>query len=167
MPGDEVILYRAARCQDKDTVLSFAGGARRAELSYESSAVYGEAAQGRVVVALYGTEPDPQGALKMAINELPAKERGTCRIVPAEREGWPSDALLIAPESKNQPDTGGAYVPLVACGPLGVNGKKYSYWRIRQGFAWFIDLGEKDPDLDTGNMVIVTKTEGGAWRPKP
>jgi hypothetical protein len=161
MVGDEALLYRAAACAGVETTLAFAGGAHRAELSYESSAVYGDTARGRVVVALYGADPDPQGALNAAIAELPARERGLCRIVPAEREGWPTDALLIAP---NAPAREGR--PVVACGPQGIDETKVSYWRVRQGFAWFFDLGNRDPDFDAGNMAIFTRSPEGAWRRK-
>lgn len=159
-PGDEALLYRAAKCGGVDTVLAFAGGAHRAEISYESSAVYGDAARGRVVVALYGTDPDPQGALKAAIAELPAPDQGSCQIVPAQREGWPADALLIAPGGPARTS------PVVACGPLGIDETKTSYWRVRQGFAWFIDLGNRDPDFDAGNMAIFTRSPDGSWQRK-
>lgn len=161
LPGNEALLYRAASCGGVETTLSFAGGAHRAEISYQSSAVYGEAATGRVVVALYGTDPDPQGALRAAISELPERDRRTCQIVPAEREGWPTDALLIAP---NAGRVGGR--PVAACGPLGTDETKVSYWRVRQGFAWFFDLGNRDPDFDAGNMAIFTRNADGAWRLK-
>lgn len=160
LPGDEALLYRAAKCGEVDTVLTFAGGAHRAELSYESSAVYGDGGSGRVVVALYGTDPDPQGALKAAIAELPEKDRGSCRIVAAQREGWPADALLIAP---GEPAQAG---PVVACGPLGIDETKASYWRVCQGFAWFFDLGSRDPDIDAGNMAIFTRGPDGSWQRK-
>jgi hypothetical protein len=166
LPADEALLYRAASCKGVDTTLAFAGGARRAELSYETSAVFGDAAKGRVVVALYGVDPDPQGALKAAIAELPAGDKGSCQIVPAGREGWPTDALLIAPsEIARQKLFKGR--PVVACGPLGIDETKQSYWRVRQGFAWFFDLGDKDPDIEAGNMAIFTKAADGSWRVKP
>lgn len=166
LPGDEALLYRAASCNGVDTTLAFAGGAHRAELSYEASAVHGDSGKGRVVVALYGVEPDPQGALKAAIADLPARDRGSCQITPIEREGWPRDALFIAPSVADQEKLfkGG---PVVACGPLGIDETRQRYWRVRQGFAWFFDLGDKDPDFDAGNMAVVAKAADGSWRKKP
>lgn len=165
LPGEEALLYRAAICGGVETTLAYAGGARRAELSYETSAIYGDAARGRVVVALYGTDPDPQGALNAAIAELSARDRGSCQIVPAEREGWPTDALLIAPSALARARLFEGR-PVVACGPLGIDETKVSYWRVRQGFAWFFDLGDRDPDFDAGNMAIFTRNADGAWRLK-
>lgn len=165
LPGDEALLYRAARCGEVETALAFAGGARRAEISYESSAVHGDAARGRVVVALYGTDPDPQGALTAAIAALPHQDQGSCQIVAAGREGWPTDALLIAPSTLARTRLFEGR-PVVACGPLGIDETKVSYWRVRQGFAWFFDLGNRDPDVDAGNMAIFTRGADGAWRLK-
>lgn len=166
LPGDEALLYRAATCNGVETSLTFAGGAHRAEISYERSAVYGDAGKERVVIQLYGVDPDPQGALKAAIAEAPKEKTGPCEIVPAAREGWPTDALLIAPSAAAR-----ARVPpgtrLVACGPTGIDETKVSYWRVRQGFAWFFDLGDKDPDFDAGNVSMVVKGGDGAWRVKP
>lgn len=166
LPGDEALLYRAASCQGVDTTLAYAAGARRAELSYETSAVYGEAGKGRVVVALYGIDPDPQGALKAAIAELPARDQGSCQITPIEREGWPRDALFIAPSAEAREKLFKGR-PVVACGPLGIDETKQRYWRVRQGFAWFFDLGDKDPDIDAGNMAVFAKSANGSWGKKP
>lgn len=165
LPGEEALLYRAAACGGVDTTLAYAGGARRAELSYETSAVSGDSARGRVVVALYGTDPDPQGALTAAIEALSVQDRGSCQIVPAEREGWPTDALLIAPSELARARLFEGR-PVVACGPLGIDETKVRYWRVRQGFAWFFDLGDRDPDIDAGNMNIFTRDDDGYWRIK-
>ena len=166
LPGDEALLYRAATCRGVETSLTYAGGAHRAEISYASSAVYGDAGKGRTMIQLYGVDPDPQGALKAAIAEAPKAKTGPCEIVPAEREGWPTDALLIAPSAAAR-----AKAPqntkLVACGPTGIDETKVSYWRVRQGFAWFFDLGDKDSDIDAGNMSVIAKGADGAWRLKP
>lgn len=166
LPGDEALLYDAATCKGVETKLGYAGGAHRAEIAYESSAVYGQAAKGRVVVALYGTDPDPQGALKAAIAELPERDRGSCQIVPAGREGWPLDALLIAPSARDRAELFQGR-PVVACGPLGIDETKMQYWRVRQGFAWFFDLGDRDPDIDAGNMSVFTRGTDRVWRAKP
>ncbi|MDX2235834.1 MAG: hypothetical protein NW200_15145 [Hyphomonadaceae bacterium] len=166
LPADEALLYRAATCNGVTTQLGFAGGARSAEIAYERSAQFGDAAIGRVVVRLYGTDPDPQGALKAAIAEAPASERASCEIAPAGGEGWPADALIIAPNAaalaRLPKDK-----PVIACGPLGVDQTKVRYWRVRQGFAWFFDLGDRDPDFDAGNMTLVARAADGAWAVKP
>ena len=92
-----------------------------------------------MVLALYGADPDPQGALKAAIAEAPA----------AARAELPKD------------------VKVKACGALGIDETKVSYWRVRQGFAWYFDLGAQDPDFDAGNVVIIARGADGAWKSKP
>jgi hypothetical protein len=166
LPGDEALLYNAATCNGVATKLAFAGGAHSAEIAYERSAVFGGAAIGRVVIRLFGTDPDPQGALKAALAEAPAGERATCEIRPAGYEGWPADALLIAPSAaaraKLPKDK-----PIAACGPVGIDESATRFWRVRQGFAWFFDLGAEDPDFDAGNMTVIAKDADGRWQVKP
>ncbi|MBL8558830.1 MAG: hypothetical protein JNM47_08935 [Hyphomonadaceae bacterium] len=165
LPTDEALLYRAAVCNGVTTQLGFAGGARSADIAYEQSAKIGDAAKGRVVIRLFGVDPDPQGALKAAIAEAPAASSAGCEIRSEFREGWPTDALFLAPN-----DAARARLPkdkpVVACGPMGIDETKVSYWRVRQGFAWFVDLGREDPDFDAGNITVVAKGADGVWRPK-
>jgi hypothetical protein len=166
LPGDEALLYYAGNCKGVVTTLGYAGGAHSAEISYERSAAFGDTAKGRVVMRLFGTDPDPQGALKAAIAEAPKAEQKTCEIRAAGYEGWPTDALLIAPNEAAR-----AKLPkdkkVVACGPTGINETRVSYWRVRQGFAWFVDLGNSDPDFDAGNITVVAKSAAGSWKVKP
>ena len=166
LPGDEALLYRSATCKGVETELAFAGGAHRAEVSYLSSAVYGAAGAGRVVLALYGTDPDPQGALKAAIAEAPAAERLTCETRLADYEGWPTDALLIAPNAAARAELP-KDIKVKACGPMGIDETKVSYWRVRQGFAWYFDLGAQDPDFDAGSMAVIARGADGVWKLKP
>lgn len=165
LPVDEFLLYNAATCGERDTRLAFAGGAHSAEIAYESSAAYGQEATGRALVRLFGVDPDPQGALIAAIAETPAAERASCEVQPAQREGLPADALIIAPNARARARFP-AGQPVVACGPMGVDETKQSYWRVRQGFAWYFDLGAQDPDIDAGNMTIITRGADGAWQVK-
>lgn len=166
LPGDEALLYRAATCGGVETKLGFSGGARNADIVYEASAIHGEKALGRVVIKLFGVDPDPQGALKAAIAELPAKGKAGCEIRLGEYEGKAADVLAIAPKA----DLAAKLSPADLegfCGPMGESLKTVRYWRVKQGFAWFFDLGERDPDFDAGNMVIVAKSATGGWAVKP
>jgi hypothetical protein len=166
MPVDEALLYYTAVCKGVETKLGFSGGAKSAEIAYERSALFGDAAKGRVIIRLFGTDPDPQGALKAAIAEAPEAERATCEIRPANYEGWPPDALLIAPNAEARAEYP-KDEPLAACGPMGIDEDQTTYWRIRQGYAWWFDLGQEDPDFDAGNMTIIVKGADGVWSVKP
>lgn len=166
MVVDEALLYRAASCKGVVTTLAYAGGAQSAEISYERSALFGEAAVGDVVIRLFGTDPDPQGALKAALAEAPPEEQAICEIRLAGYEGWPSDALLIAPTAAaraKMPQN----EPITACGPLGVDEGSARFWRVAQGFAWFFDLGQEQLDFDAASVTAVAKGADGVWVTKP
>ncbi len=158
MIGDEALVYGAQRCGEAVTKLEFAAGAQTAEISLQGY-------EG-VVIRLFGVDPDPQGALKAAIADLPEAARATCEIRPAGIEGWPADALVIAPtaaaRAKLPKDE-----PVAACGPFGLDEDSRSYWRIRQGQAWFFDLGQDDPGFDAPSVTIIAKDASGAWAPRP
>lgn len=166
LPGDEAVLYSAATCGGVMTKLGFSSGARSADLAYEHSALYGEKGVGRVMIKLFGVEPDPQGALKAALAELPAKGKAGCEIRLAKQDGKAADVLVLAPKAdvaaRLSPSEQEAF-----CGPMGESNKTVRYWRVKQGYAWFFDLGDRDPDFDAGNMVVVTKSASGAWTVKP
>ena len=165
LPGDEALLYRAATCKGVTTKLGYSGGAHNASIFYEKSAVFGASAKDEAVLSLFGTDPDPQGALKQAISELPMSERAKCEIRPAGIDGWPSDALEIAPtkaaRAKMPKDE-----PITACGKFGLNEDETRYWRIKQGFAWFFKLGQEEPDFDPASMTVIAKNAEGGWGAK-
>lgn len=166
LPLDEALLYRTATCNGVTTKLGFAGGAQSAEISYETSALSGPDAAGEVFVRLFGTDPDPQGALTAAIAELPAAERRTCEIRAAGIEGWPADALVIAPTAAaraRMPQN----EPIAACGPFGLNEDEANFWRVRQGYAAFYTLGQEQLDFDAHTMQFVVRGEDGRWTVKP
>jgi hypothetical protein len=158
LPGDEALLYRAAACNGVKTKLAFAGGAHSASISYETSALGGDAAKGRELIRLFGVDPDPQGALKAAIAELPADERAVCGIEPAGIDGWPKDALVIRPNAAARATAQDG--PLPACGPFGVDEDAATYWRIRQGYAWYFNLPQDQLDFDPASITVIS--QGGA-----
>lgn len=165
LPGDEALLYRAAVCNGVTTTLGFSGGAHSAELAYERSALFGDAVKGKAPIRLFSSPADnPQGALQGSIAEAPDGAALQCAIRPANLEGWPTDALLIAPSAAMRA-TMPQDEPITACGPYGVDENSVRYWRIAQGFAWFYDLGQEDPDFDPTSFTVFVRTEDG-WTVK-
>jgi hypothetical protein len=164
LPQNEALLYNAMTCNGVTTKLAFAGGASKAILSYETSAL--GATQGKDLIELWGVDPDPQGALKAAIAALPAGEQAVCVIEPAGVDGWPKDALVIRPNAAaraSMPNDG----PIAACGPYGVDEDSATYWRIAQGYAWFFDLGQDQLDFDPGSITVISNADGNGWIIKP
>jgi hypothetical protein len=164
LPGDEALIYSAAKCGDVTTKLAYAGGAHSASISYETSAM-GHSTEDEII-RLFGVDPDPQGALKEQIAALPAAERATCEIRSAGADGWPADALVIAPtaaaRARMPKDE-----PIAACGPLGLDEDSARYWRIRQGYAWLFDLGQDLAAFDPASVTVITKDADGNWSPRP
>lgn len=161
MIGDEALIYAAAKCGETTTKLAFSAGAHAASITYETSAT-GVGRKDTEVVRLFGVDPDPQGALKEQLEALPAAERATCAIQPAGVEGWPADAVIIAPTpaARARMSHDG---PIAACGPMGLDEDTQRYWRIRQGQAWFFELGQEDLDFDPATMTIIEKGADGSW----
>lgn len=163
MPGDQALLYRAARCDGRTTTLAFAGGAHQAEISIATSALYEGPTDDPVVIRIFTTDPEPQWALREQIAALPAAERATCQIRPAGIEGWPSDALVIAPAAAARaamPQD----EPIQACGPLGLDEDSIRYWRVFQGYAWFFQMGQESQGFDAASVTLIEKQPDGSWR---
>ncbi|MBI1339307.1 hypothetical protein GC169_03725 [bacterium] len=162
MAGDEALIYGAAKCGDVVTTLDFAGGAHSASINYVRSAFGGDAVKGAEVIRVFGTDPDPQGALKEVLAGLPEAERADCEIRPAGMDGWPADALVIAPtaaaRAKHPADE-----PVALCGPWGFDEDATSFWRITQGYAWFFQLGQDMPDFDAASVTLIRKQADGSW----
>jgi hypothetical protein len=166
MMADEALLYRAARCGEVTTKLSAAPGAHQAEVTRETSAVFGEADDHVLLHLFTSAAPDPQFALRDSMSELPVAERAACEIRQAGIEGWPTDALVIAPTAAaraRMPQN----EPIAACGPFGVDEDSARYWRIKQGYAWFYDLGQEEPDFDPASITVLQRAADGSWQVKP
>jgi hypothetical protein len=163
---DGALLYYAATCGEKSAALGFAGGAERAEFAYTQSAFLTDEAVDQPVFWLYGTDPDPQGALNAAIAELPADEQAKCEIREDSTENGPAGILRITLKDSARAGTPANGI-FTACGPFGVSDQSNKYWQVRQGYAWFFDLPNAEHDIDFGNMAIVEKGADGNWVVKP
>ncbi|MFG1413731.1 hypothetical protein V5G24_21725 [Xanthobacter sp. VTT E-85241] len=165
MPGDEVVLYLAARCGKKTAKLAFAGGAHLSELSYETSALAEGAPSEEPVVKIGGAD---QGEPKLAILGVAREafstpaEAAKCQVRKANVEGWLADAMVVnvsAAESAKAPKD----EPRSACGSFGYDGGTMSYWRVFQGYSWFYQLGQDQLEIDSGAFTVMTKDDKGEW----
>ncbi|MGE3142508.1 MAG: hypothetical protein AB7L65_04250 [Hyphomonadaceae bacterium] len=161
--GSEAILYRAMTCDGVTTTLEYAGGAHSASLSYAASALGNEA--GREVVRLFVSDPaDPQAVIRYMINGLPRAERRKCEVRPAGIDGWPSDALVIAYNAQaaaalpqDQPNA--------VCGEYGLNEDEAAFWLVRDGYAYFFQLGQDGLDFDPNSVTLFKRAADGSWAP--
>jgi outer membrane murein-binding lipoprotein Lpp len=157
MPANEVLLYLAAKCQDKTATLEFSGGARAAEVSIVSSSMAGDLAEGKgiLIARVYTADgSNPQASVLGRVRDGIEDEaqRAKCVVSPAKRDDWPGDAILVDDPTANRP--AGKLVTSM-CGPYGYSTDSSAFWRILGDFAWYFDLGQSFWEVDPGSFTIV------------
>ncbi len=161
--GADALLYRAAVCDGVTTRLDVSVGAHSASVLYADPAAAGDVVEGQEVIRLFIADPeDPQAVLRNIMEGLPEEERATCEIRPAGIDVWPADALVIAPTAEARAAMP-SDEPIAACGEFGIDEDSTTYWRIKQGYAWFFQLGQDTPDFDPGSITMMHKSDDGIW----
>ena len=157
MPGAEVLLYRAAKCNGKTTTLHYTATTEKALFSYQEG--------GPAVVEMMGMESGEGDAaiLRHARAAMDAKTKtAQCAVRPAKQELWPADAKVVdvsAAEAAKAPKN----EPRSACGKYGLDEDAQMFWRTFQGFAWYFDLGQDEFVIDPGSLTVVSRDEAGNW----
>lgn len=161
--GSEAILFRAMRCGDVTTTFEHAGGAHSASLNYQASALGAE--QGREAARIFVSDPqDPNQVIRNLISELPAAERAKCEVHAANVAGWPTDALVIGYNTQAA-RTLPANEPNAVCGDYGLDEDAMKYWLVRDGYAYFFNLGQDGLDFDPNSFTLFRRGADGAWAP--
>jgi hypothetical protein len=161
--ADEAIVYRALRCNGVATAFEFAGGAHSASLAYQAAALGAPA--GHEAVRIFVSDPQaPTQVIASLIDALAPAERAKCEVQPARIDGWPSDALVIgyneaaaATLPKDEPNA--------VCGEFGLDEDAAQYWLVRDGFAYFFNLGQDALEFDPNSLTLVRKGADGSWTP--
>lgn len=165
----DYLLYYAAECKGRKSLLDYAGGAHFAELTVvESAFAEGEfTPPDAPLVRVAGTEPgDPEGSVlarARAAIEDPARA-AMCKAQSGAEFGYPADSIVVdvGPEdaaklSEDERMSG-------ACGPFGA-GDSARFWRVFQSFSWFFDLGQDAfQDIDAASLTLVTSDGKGGWK---
>lgn len=163
---DEALIYRAVACKDGATNLDFGAGAHRAGLFYKTSAFFKDVKPDTEVAKIFlASDKDPQSPLKERIAELPPAERAKCVIKPANIQGWPKDALWITYNDDAAKSLSKGEVNAV-CGEYGMDEDSQRFWLVRQGYAFFFDLGQEQSDIDPASFLVFAKGADGTWAPK-
>lgn len=173
LAGSDYLLYRGLQCDENRTQLEYAPGTPFAELRLTKSA-YGPMAEEAYIpvklrafqgVPAEGTPADAVTAIVRSTITDPAEAR-TCSARKADIESWPSDALVV-----DLPTAETAKMPLdeirSACGPYGLDQGSQRYWRVAQGYAWFFDLGQDQPEIDPGSLTVISKADNGQYQVRP
>lgn len=161
--GSEAVVYRAMTCNGVTTAFDYAGGAHSASLNYRTSALGHP--QGGEVVRIFTSDPEnPRQALQTLIDALPPAERARCEVQAANIDGWPSDALVIgynAQAARGLP----ADQPNAVCGEYGRDDDSVKYWLIRDGYAFFLNLGQDGVDFEPNSLTVFRRSPEGVWGP--
>jgi len=161
--GTEALLYRAAVCNGVTTTLQVSGGAQSASVEYVKSALGGDALEGQEMIRLFVSDPaNPQWHMKDILADQNENGEVECEIRPAGTDGWPKDALVIAPtpeERAAMPQD----QPVAACGDWGLDEDATQYWEVRQGYEWFFHLGQDVTDFDPISITHIVKDADGNW----
>lgn len=165
----DYLLYYAADCKGRRSLLEFAGGAQFAELTLvESALAEGPfTPSGMPLVKVAGAEPgDPKASVlaraRAAIDD-PARA-AKCQAWPGAEWGYPADAFVVDVSPRDAETLSEDERMSGACGPFGV-GDSARFWRVFQGFAWFFDLGQDAwQDIDPASLTLVTADGRGGWK---
>jgi hypothetical protein len=163
MPGDEVLLYLSADCKGNKMTFDYAGGARKAELSYATSALGGDALKGHKLVEIYSAESDGKTAILENTRFLMKNraEAAKCEVRPDRGNSLAPDALVVDVSAEDS--AADKNLLRSACGPMGLKEGSQQFWRAFGGFAWFFSLGQEELEFDPGSLTLVRKDEKGAW----
>lgn len=164
----DALVYRTATCNGVTTALEAsvpAGGTWT--IVYTRSALFGDQAVGEPVVTLIDAEGDGRNAIlaqALKVAENP-QDRANCAVRSAGYVGWPQDAVVVdwTETAKQKAGIVEADGVRSACGPYGLDTGTMSYWRVRQGKAWFYQLGQEQRDFDPASLTLIRKDPAGGW----
>jgi hypothetical protein len=166
--ADMVLLYRALQCEERTARLAGSSGAHMVQLELIETA-YAEPG------AAYGTltEPVPFADVYARFKPTPAEDVQTRALfglqgqVPAScaarRSDTVADGYIVdvspavrAREPQDEP-------PAHLCGPYGY-GDDSDLWRVFQGHAWFLKLGQDVPEIDFRSLTLLEPDGVAGWK---
>lgn len=146
--ADQVLLYRALSCGEKNVALDYAGGAHAAELSYKASALHAEAVPDAsdpmashpiVRVATYETNDD------FRLKETIGSDANIARCeIRAAGKGYPASAKVIAPKA-----------PGADCGLYAISDAADNFWIVRKDWVYAFMLPKGARDIDPATLTIM------------
>jgi hypothetical protein len=172
LPGDEAMLYLAAQCGARTTQLEFSAGAESAALYQTASGLFDpvptyEGGQEPVRLWLAETQDAGRARILEIVRGTVTDAEGPLCELRAAGEFYPADALIADISAANREGMGFAApdsdMVESACGPFGFAPDAVQYWRVRQGFAWWFNLGQDLPDFVPATLTLMRKDEAGNW----
>ncbi len=171
--GDEAILFLAAECKGVKTQFEYGGGARSAELKVVQSALYNPAPPDYAPVKIFTLADDSGKKDQMAVlldmarqSTTDKKEAAACEVRPLD-PAKPDDQFVVDVSEAFKKANKKKYAEVYsACGPFGVADSQ-NFWMIKQGYGFFFELGQDNPDFVPRSLTVMQKQPGGEWEPKP
>lgn len=161
--GSAAVLYRAAQCDGRVTMLDITPGPRVAVMAYTILAMlnprYGDVPHDPVVTLFDTGTADPRTRILEEARHAAADqaEAAHCQVR-AYGNPEPSDALVVdvVPIPRNVDGV------RTACGRYGLDEDSQTFWRVSQHTAWFFELGQETPGVDPESFTIVHR-DGTRW----
>lgn len=166
--ADMIVLYRALSCEGRISRLAASVGAHMAQLELIDSAYNPDGGtSGKLaepvpfadVYARYQNTPAADVEAR-ALYGLKGQVPASCaaRKMADVADGYIVD--ISAAERARQPQD---EPPAHLCGPYGY-GDDADLWRVFQGQAWFLKLGQDVPEIDHRSLTILEPDGEGGWR---
>jgi hypothetical protein len=111
---------------------------------------------------------DGKAFLEERLKRLPESERGRCIVRPypesAEitNKAWPN-LYEIAPNPAYMAEILARNEPAAACGEQGWTNDGIQFWELRDGEAWFWELGQEAPLYDPRSFTMLRKGADSSW----
>ena len=155
----DALLYQGVVCGANKASLELAVGAQSSNLFLVTSPFGADMNGSETPVAIiFSADPENPTAnieyrTREAIEDPEMKD--ACTVFPAPADaGHPQGSYFVdVPEDMRPPVDDGPYA---LCGPYGFNGDETSYWMARDGFSWFIQLGQEPVGVAPGSFKLIT-----------
>lgn len=164
--ADEALRFRLQDCsaQPDMPVISVA------EKNRTLSVKLGDRVNERPFLSTYEVHgEDAIAFLEKRRKALPASERDRCIIRPYQatdftaRKDW-KNLYEIAPNPAYMAEIEARGEPASACGDEGWTNDGVQFWELRDGEAWFWEIGQEAPLYDPRSFTLLQKNEtAGAW----
>lgn len=168
LSSKEALRFRLQDCSAEPDMPVIAVAEKNRTLSVQ----LGERASDRPFLSTYELDgADAIAFLEKKRRALPASERDRCIIRPYQatdftaRKDW-KNLYEIAPDAKYMAEIQARGEPASACGSEGWTNDGVQFWELRDGEAWFWEIGQEAPLYDPRSFTILQKQDGadnGAW----
>ena len=166
LSAEEALRFRLQDCSSQPEMPVISVSENNRTLSMK----LGDRANDRPFLTTYELDgADAIAFLEKRRKALPASERDRCIIRPYQatdftaRKDW-KNLYEIAPNADYMAEIEARGEPVSACGDDGWSNDGVQFWELRDGEAWFWELGQEAPLYDPRSFTILQKhNSAGSW----